>query len=244
MSFQIGNKIVGGKNVFVIAEIGQNHQGDIEIAKQMILEAKVAGADCVKFQKSCLKKKFTKYALNRPYCGPNSWGLTYGKHKEHLEFSIEQYKILQQFATEHDIIFTASAMDIQSLEDLEDLRVPVIKIGSGDANNVKLLEKAAIIRTPLIISTGMQEEAMIRRIVDIMYKNSKTNYCLLHCVSSYPTPPQYVGLRLLDAYRKLFPTICLGYSGHEEGIAISAAAVVFGAKVFFYMHFVSIRFLN
>lgn len=231
MSFQIANQIIGGQRIFVIAEIGQNHQGDIEIAKRMIADAKAAGADCVKFQKSCLNEKFTKNALTRTYDGPNSWGRTYGEHKEYLEFSIEQYKLLQAFANEQNIIFTASAMDIQSLQDLEDLNVPVIKIGSGDANNIPLLEKAATFQTPLIISTGMQDERMVQRIVEIMHTNGKKNYCLLHCVSAYPTLPQHVNLRLLCTYRESFPDICLGYSGHEQGIAISTAAVLFGAKV-------------
>lgn len=231
MSFQIGNHKIGDQSVFIIAEIGQNHQGDIEIAKQMIIRAKEAGADCVKFQKSCLNEKFTKNALNRSYDGYNSWGKTYGNHKEYLEFDIEQYKILQAFSIEQNILFTASAMDIQSVQDLNDLNVPFIKIGSGDANNILLLEKAATICTPLIISTGMQDEVMVKRIVEIMQANNKTNYCLLHCVSAYPTPPQHVNLRMLEMYRNIFPNICLGYSGHEQGIAISTAAVVLGAKV-------------
>lgn len=231
MSFQIVNHIIGDRRVFVIAEIGQNHQGDIEIAKRMILAAKEAGADCVKFQKSCLSEKFTRNALVRSYNGPNSWGRTYGEHKEYLEFSIQQYKMLQQFANEQNIIFTASAMDMKSLRVLEDLNVPVIKIGSGDANNIPLLEKAATLETPLIISTGMLDEQMVQRIVNIMHVHGKTNYCLLHCVSSYPTLPQHVNLRLLCSYRESFPNICLGYSGHEQGTAISTAAAIFGAKV-------------
>lgn len=237
MSFNISNRLIGTDRVFVIAEIGQNHQGNIEIAKQMISEAKAAGADCVKLQKSCLSEKFTKNALQRQYDGPNSWGKTYGEHKEFLEFNVDQYKSLQKFANELDIIFTASAMDIQSLCVLESLNVPVIKIGSGDANNIPLLVKAAQMATPLIISTGMQDETMVRRIVQIMDSYKKTNYCLLHCVSAYPTAPSDVNLRLLSAYREYFPNICIGYSGHEQGTAISTAAVLFGAKVFFEFKF-------
>lgn len=153
-SFKIADAIIGSQRTFVIAEIGQNHQGDITIAKRMIAKAKSIGADCVKFQKSCLKEKFTLAALERPYNSINSWGKTYGEHKQNLEFSIDQYKVLQNFASELDIIFTASAMDIQSLQDLVNLDVPVIKIGSGDANNIPLLTKAAKCPVPLIISTG------------------------------------------------------------------------------------------
>lgn len=234
MSFKIANHVVGGDgatNVYVIAEIGQNHQGDIEIAKRMIAAAKVAGADCVKFQKSCLPEKFSAAALDRRYDGPNSWGCTYGAHKQHLEFTVEQYKLLQHFANEQSIAFTASAMDGQSLMDLVDLNVPVIKIGSGDANNIPLLREAAKLSQPLIISTGMQTQTMVNCIVDIMRGARKTNYCLMHCVSAYPTAAENVQLRRLCEYRKLFPNVCIGYSGHELGTAISTAAVALGAKV-------------
>lgn len=230
-SFTVADIEIGSHKTFIIAEIGQNHQGDIEIAKKMIIEAKSIGADCVKFQKSCLKEKFTAAALQRSYVSVNSWGKTYGEHKEYLEFTIEQYKILQTFANELGILFTASAMDIQSLQDLYSLNVPVIKIGSGDANNIPLLRMAAMNSTPLIISTGMQHAAMVKQINEIMRSNGKANYCLLHCVSSYPTEPHNTNLRMLDLYRKMFPDTILGYSGHEQGIAISVAAVLLGAKV-------------
>lgn len=229
--FQINNHVIGDKKTFIIAEIGQNHQGDVDIAKKMITEAKRIGADCVKFQKSCLTEKFTKAALERAYNSSNSWGETYGKHKEHLEFSIEQYQELNAFTEKVGILFTASAMDIQSLNELYGMNVPVIKIGSGDANNIELLTKSAQNHTPLIISTGMQDEQTVHRIVNIMKTNNKTNYCLLHCVSSYPTEPSNANLKILNRFRELFPDVCLGYSGHEQGIAISIAAVLLGAKV-------------
>lgn len=231
MSFEVANKIIGGEKIFIIAEVGQNHQGDIELAKRMIASAKENGADCVKFQKSCLCEKFTWSALNRPYNNPNSWGRTYGEHKKHLEFTIEQYKLLQAYANEVDILFTASAMDIISLRQLNDLNVPFIKIGSGDANNIPLIVEAAQMSVPLVISTGMQTEEIIGQIVKIMRENGKKNYCLMHCVSSYPTQPEDAYLRLLELYREWFPDVLLGYSGHEQGIVISAGAVLLGAKV-------------
>lgn len=230
-AFKIANHVIGDCRTFIIAEIGQNHQGDLNVAKRMIREAKATGADCVKFQKSCLHEKFTTKALQRPYESVNSFGKTYGEHKEHLEFSIDQYRQLQAYANELSIIFTASAMDIQSLQNLYDLNVPVIKIGSGDTNNFQLLTKAAQNATPLIISTGMQHQSTVERIVKLMGDHNKTNFCLLHCVSAYPTPAEDASLRMLDLYRKRFPNTCLGYSGHEEGIGISAAAVLLGAKV-------------
>jgi sialic acid synthase len=97
--------------VFVIAEIGQNHQGDIKLAKEMILKAKEAGVDCVKFQKSSLTDKFTTKALDRPYFSENSWGKTYGEHKRYLEFSLEEFRELKNYAESLNLVFSASAMD-------------------------------------------------------------------------------------------------------------------------------------
>lgn len=99
------------KRVFIIAEIGQNHQGELEMAKKMIKAAQEAGVDCVKFQKSNLKAKFTDSALSRPYITENSWGATYGEHKEFLEFSIDQFAELKEYAESLDLVFSASAMD-------------------------------------------------------------------------------------------------------------------------------------
>lgn len=111
-------------------------------------------ADCVKFQKTDLNEKFTIAALNRPYLSQNSFGATYGEHKQFLEFTETQFQDLQNFAKEIGIHFSASAMDLKSLEFLAKLDLPFIKIGSGDANNFLLIEKAAATRIPLIISTG------------------------------------------------------------------------------------------
>uniref|UniRef100_A0A0A9YZ86 Sialic acid synthase n=1 Tax=Lygus hesperus TaxID=30085 RepID=A0A0A9YZ86_LYGHE len=111
-SILFGNRSVGDDQpCFVIAEIGQNHQGDINTAKRLIDVAKECGADCVKFQKSCLREKFTKNALESPYESPHSWGSSYGEHKSFLELSEDEYKELQSYSQRKNILFTASAMD-------------------------------------------------------------------------------------------------------------------------------------
>lgn len=125
-------------------------------------------------------------------------------------------------------------MDIVSLNEIHQLGVPFIKIGSGDANNIPLLQQAADLKTiPLVISTGMQTEQMISRIVETMAKRrgSSLNIALLHCVSSYPTPCDQVGLRMIARFQDMFPDIVIGYSGHERGVLLSLAAVAMGAKV-------------
>lgn len=190
----------------------------------------------MKFQKSHLPSKFTQAALARPYSGPNAWAATYGAHKEHLEFTITQYQELQAYADQVGIMFTASAMDAMSLRQLDQvLGVPFIKIGSGDANNIPMLRQAARMRAmPLVISTGMQTDAMVERIVKIMAEergDDGLNIALLHCVSAYPTASDEVGLRMLHRYREEFPGVMIGYSGHERGVCVSLAAVAMGAKV-------------
>lgn len=112
------------------------------------------GADCAKFQKTCIQEKFTKKTLERSYDHSNSWGKTYGQHKNYLEFSEDEFVELQAYAKKIGILFTASAMDLISLEFLVSIDVPFIKIGSGDANNIPLIEAAAATNIPLVISTG------------------------------------------------------------------------------------------
>lgn len=231
MSFAVGEKVIGRGETFIIAEIGQNHQGDIEIAKAMIAKAKECGADCVKFQKSCLPEKFTVAALERPYASVNSWGRTYGEHKRYLEFDLEQYQELQHYSNSIGILFTASAMDEVSLNQLYSLHVPFIKIGSGDGNNFQMIANTAQHATPLVISTGMQKESTVRKVIRILDDSGKKNFCLMHCVSSYPTKPEHANLRLLDVYKRWFPEVCLGYSGHEQGIWISLVSTLLGAQV-------------
>ena len=185
----------------------------------------------MKFQKSCLPEKFTKKALEKPYSSKNSWGHTYGAHKEYLEFSLEQFRDLQNYANQLGIIFSSSAMDPISLEQLYSLDLPFIKIGSGDANNFPMLQYAAARHTPLVISTGMQTEQTLYKIVEIMKNANKTDFCLMHCVSAYPTEDHNTNLQMIKKLKVMFPEVCIGYSGHEQGIAITVAAGLLGAKI-------------
>ncbi|KAI7810533.1 N-acetylneuraminic acid synthase a [Triplophysa rosa] len=225
-----GRKIGGNHPCFIIAEIGQNHQGDIEIAKEMIKMTKDCGADCAKFQKSELEYKFNKKALERPYTSKQSWGKTYGEHKRHLEFSHEQYKELQQYAKEVGIFFTASGMDEMAVEFLHELNVPFFKVGSGDTNNFPYLKKTAQKGRPMVVSSGMQSMETMRRVYATV-KEHNQNFCILQCTSAYPLEPEDVNLRVITEYQKEFPDIPIGYSGHESGISITLGAVALGAKV-------------
>ncbi|KAL4716029.1 hypothetical protein ACJJTC_002794 [Scirpophaga incertulas] len=228
---QITEEIKIGANnpCFIIAEVGQNHQGDIEIAKNLIKAAKAAGANCVKFQKTCLKEKFTKKYLERPYENPNSWGRTYGEHKSHLEFSESQFRELLKYAKEIGIPLAASAMDMVSFDFLVNNKAPFIKLGSGDSNNPLFLKYAASKNVPLIISTGMVDKKAVKSIYDILSTHHK-QFCLLHCISAYPVPYEDCNLSVLQDYKRTFD-VPIGYSGHEVGMAVALAAVALGAKV-------------
>lgn len=226
-----GRSIGGDHPCFIIAEIGQNHQGDIEIAKKMIKMAKDCGADCAKFQKSELEYKFNKQALARTYTSRHSWGTTYGEHKRFLEFDHDQYRELKRYAEEEaGIFFTASGMDEMAVEFLHELKVPFFKVGSGDTNNFPYLEKTAKKGRPMVVSSGMQNMETMRRVYKTV-KAHNPNFAILQCTSAYPLEAEDVNLRVLTEYQKEFPDIPIGYSGHESGISISVAAVALGAKV-------------
>ena len=225
-----GRWVGGSHPAFLIAEIGQNHQGDLQTAKKMITAAREAGADCVKFQKSNLKEKFNGAALAREYSGPQSWGKTYGEHKAHLELSEEDYRELQAHATQQGVFFTASAMDSDSARFLERLQVPFVKVGSGDSNNLALQLEVAGRGRPMVVSTGMCSMSWVRTLVAAITAHTE-KVVVMQCTSSYPTAPRDVRLGVLETYRREFPSINIGYSGHEEGIAISVAAAALGAAV-------------
>lgn len=223
--------MIGGDHpCFIIAEIGQNHQGDINIAKQLIKIAKEAGADCAKFQKSELSHKFNKAALARPYTTKNSWGKTYGEHKEYLEFSHDQYRELQQYAKEIGIFFTASAMDEAAAEFLHELGVPFFKIGSGDTNNLAIVTKTAKKGRPMVVSSGMQSLETMKKVYKAVTQHND-KLVFLQCTSAYPLLPEDVNLNVIKTYQKEFPAIPIGYSGHESGTTVTLGAVALGAKV-------------
>ncbi|XP_050420084.1 sialic acid synthase [Adelges cooleyi] len=227
----LGRRLNMKSPCYIIAEIGQNHQGDMMMAKKLIKLAKKCGADCVKFQKTCIEEKFTMLALHRPYDSKNSFGATYGEHKQFLEFTDEQFKELKKYAVKKvGIHFTASAMDPVSLDFLLSLKVPFVKIGSGESGNLPLLEKAAKAKVPLVISTGMQTLTDIRITYHTVSRHHN-NFALLHCVSAYPTPADEANLNMIKTLRKNFPDILVGYSGHEVGSCITAASVALGAKI-------------
>ena len=228
---KINNKVIGGNHpVYIIAEIGINHQGDIEIAKKLILEAKDCGADCVKFQKRSINRILTHEGLSMPYVNNNSFGETYGEHKKALELSNENYFTLFEFANNNGVDFAASGWDEESIDFLYDLGVPFFKMASADITNFPLLEHTAKKGLPIVISTGMSDMDTVQKAVKLISSINK-QIGILQCTSTYPTAFDQIHLNVIKTFKKEFPNYVIGYSGHELGIAVPIASVSLGAKI-------------
>lgn len=228
----LGKKIGEGRPVFIIAEIGLNHNGDVMLAKKLIKAAKDAGCDAVKFQKRDVATLATKEFLDAPDLRFPAFGKTYRSLREHLEFNEREYRDLMAYAKKLDIAFFCTPFDIPSAKFLEKLGIKAWKIASHCVTHHALLEYIAKSGKPVIMSTGMTTLREIDQAVSI-FKKYRTPLILLQCVSIYPTPPQFNNLRLIDLYRKRYD-LPVGYSGHETldvGYLPTLAAVARGAVV-------------
>ena len=227
----LGNKSVGGGSpAYIIAEIGINHQGDVSIAKDLITQAAGAGADAVKFQKRSISRILTREGLEMPYENRNSFGKTYGEHKQALELSEDNYAELFAFARELKVDFIASGWDEESIDFLDQLGVPFFKMASADLTNLPLLIHTAKKNKPMILSTGMANMEMVHVAVDTITPINM-QLAILQCTSTYPSSFEEINLEVLNTFKSVFPDLVIGYSGHELGIAISEAAVALGAKI-------------
>ena len=228
---KIGSRIISQDSpCFVIAEIGHNHQGKVETAKKLIDEASYYGADAVKLQKRNNKTLYTATMYNKPYDNENSFGLTYGEHREALEFGKEEYEELKTYAKRKGIEFFATAFDFDSVDFLEDIGVPAYKVASGDITNHPLLEYIASKGKPVIFSTGASDLKEVRDAYNIIKKYTD-EICIMQCTAAYPADPQYIHLNVIQTYLKEFPEAIVGYSGHDSGIVIPIVAYVLGARV-------------
>lgn len=230
-TIQLGENQVGeGHPPFIIAEIGINHQGDINIAKELILSAKDCGANAVKFQKRTITRILTKEGLEMPYDNRNSFGKTYGEHKYALELSKEDYRELFTYANELGVEFTASGWDEESVDFLNDLGVSFFKMASADLTNFPLLVHTAQKNKPMVLSTGMADIETVSKAVALV-SPINTKLAVLQCTSTYPSEFEEVNLNVLHTYKEKFPELVIGYSGHELGIAIPPVAVAMGARI-------------
>ena len=211
------------KNIFLIAEIGINHNGDLNIAKQLIDNAKLANFDAVKFQKRTLSKVYTDEALDVPRVSP--WGTTNRQQKEGLELNFGQYKEIDEYCKHKKIEWFASAWDLESLEFLEKFNVKYHKIASAMIVDKKFLKEVSKLKKHTFISTGMTNKEDIENAVNI-FRENKCSFELMHCVSTYPMKPEDANLETINALKETFKCD-VGYSGHENGVAVSLAAAYY-----------------
>jgi len=230
-TFKIGTREIGDHaHCYVIAEIGHNHQGSVEKARELFREAKNAGAHAVKLQKRDNRGLYTRAAYTKPYENSNSFGATYGEHREFLEFGLKEYQELQAYAKELDVEFFSTAFDLASADFLEALDVPAYKIASGDIKSIPLLKHVAAFGKPMIVSTGGAQIEDVQRAYDaVMPINA--NLAILQCTAGYPAAFEELDLRVISTYRERFPGAVIGFSSHDNGIAMPLAAYMLGARI-------------
>jgi N-acetylneuraminate synthase len=208
----------------LIAEIGINHNGDVEIAKKLINLAKDANFDCVKFQKRDVDVVYSKEILDAPRESP--WGITQRDQKKGLEFNRNEYDEIDKYCKEKNIAWFASAWDINSLKFLDKYSLRYNKIASAMIIDKNFLEEVAKRKKHTFISTGMSTIDDIDQAVDI-FKKYDCSFELMHCVSTYPMDPKDANLLTINALKKKYKCD-VGYSGHENGITVSLAAYSLG----------------
>jgi len=210
--------------IFIIAEIGINHNGDVEIAKQLIDVTKIAGADAVKFQKRTIDLVYSKEMLDSPRESP--WGPTQRDQKEGLEFGLQEYQEIDAYCKEKGIEWFASAWDLESQKFLRQFDCKYNKIASAMIVYEDLLKEVASEKKHTFISTGMTEFEQIDRAVEIC-REAGCPFELMHCVSTYPMNDEDANLNCIKTLRDRYQCD-VGYSGHEVGLAVSYAAAALG----------------
>ena len=225
---QIGGRLVGdGHPVYVIAEIGINHNGSVDLAKKMIDGAVLAGCDAVKFQKRtpevCVPKDQWSVERETP------WGrMTYIDYRHKTEFGVDAYAAIDRHCKERNIQWFASCWDEPSVEFMERFEPPCYKIASASVTDAPLLTKTRKTGKPIIMSTGMSSEQEIRRAVELL---GTDKLALMHAISMYPCEVKDLNLRMTQTLAAMFPTLPVGYSGHETGLVPTFAAVALGATM-------------
>ena len=222
---KIGNRNVGpGHPCFIVAEIGINHNGELQIAKDLIDASKDAGADAVKFQKRTVDVVYSKEDLAKPR--ESRWGKTNGDQKRGLEFGYEQYVAIAEHCAARDILWFASPWDEGSVDFLEEFDPPCHKVASASLTDDGLLSHMRGKGRPVILSTGMSTMGEVEHAVRVL---GTDGLILMHAVSTYPAKTEDLNLRVIQTLARRFPDVPIGYSGHEQGTTRSVCAVALGA---------------
>ena len=211
------------KKIYIVAEISQNHNGDMNIAKDLIDDARLAGCDAVKLNKRDLAHELTDEAYDRIYDSPNSFGKTYGEHRKFLEFSEEQHRILKKYANNRGMDYLLSICDIPSLEFALELGTPLIKIPSKEITNLPLLKEISATGEQIAFSIGLATDFDIKNAIGLLYSD---DIIMVVCTSQYPTELDNVNLNRL----KEFPKQRKGFSSHIPDPMLGVAAVAMGAE--------------
>jgi len=222
----IGGRLVGpGEPCFVIAEIGINHNGDVDVARKLIAAGAVAGCEAVKFQKRTVEVVYTAEELARSRDNP--FGPTNGDLKRGLEFGLDEYQLIDDYCRLHDVLWLASCWDEASVNFIAQFDPPAYKIASASLTDDGLLQHHREQGKPILLSTGMSSLAQIDHAVDVL---GKDDLVLLHTTSTYPSAIEELNLRMIQTLSARY-NVTVGYSGHEVGLAPSLAAVALGASV-------------
>jgi sialic acid synthase SpsE len=226
---------------YIIGEIGQNHNGSVDIAKLIIDYASLdiyddqfgetlKKMDAVKLTKRDLTSELSSTAMSRPYNSPHSFGQTYGEHRAYLELDDEQHYELYKYAKSKNLDFVETLCAIGCLSMLKFFTPDYLKVASRDLTNIPLLEALSETKIPIIISTGMAGEDEIDQAVNCIIKRNN-NLTILHCLSQYPSEYKNINLKSISWLKKKYPNYKVGYSDHSIGISIPIAAVAMGAEV-------------
>ena len=227
---QINDHLIGDNEpVFMVAEIGINHNGSLDIAKKLIDASFACNWHCVKFQKRtpdlCVPEDQKNILRDTP------WGrITYLEYKYKVEFDYKEYSYIDKYCKEKPFYWAASVWDIPSLEFILTYDVPFIKIPSAKLTEHDLLKATAQSGKPVVLSTGMSTIEEVDEAVEILEKYSKGNYILMHTNSVYPTPPDELNLRVINFLKERYKCV-VGYSGHENNLEPTVAAVTLGARM-------------
>ena len=226
MTIRINGTAIGrDEPVYVIAEIGLNHNGSVELAKQLIDVAAEAGAQAVKFQKRTPHISTPEHMKN--VLRETPWGeMTYLEYRYRVEFDREQYIELGDYATIRGLSWFASPWDEPSVDFLEEVNVAAFKVASASVTDTGMLAAIAATGKPVILSTGMSTLEQIDTAVEVL---GVENLVILHATSTYPLPPEEANLRMIPSLQHRYGGVPVGYSGHETGLQISLAAVALGA---------------
>jgi N-acetylneuraminate synthase len=225
-NIKIGSYLVGDNEpCFIIAEIGINHNGDIETAKKLIDVSVEAGAQAVKFQKRTVDVVYSTDELLKPR--DSVFGKTNGDLKRGLEFGKKEYDIIDKYCKEKNILWTASCWDQDSLKFIMNYEPKFLKIASASLTDSSLLIEHKNTNLPIILSTGMSTMEQIEKAINIL---ERKNLILLHCTSSYPCKIEELNLKAINTLIEKF-SLLVGYSGHEVGLATTVSAVALGSCV-------------